>query len=237
MISFLISSLHKETLADHSPSVVEPLDAHASLPTLRPNSSTGLSRKALAVSLKMTGPSVSPPTGDLVDGKSAQTQAATESGWLLNPRHKVFTSMSLFPAREAARLAVSESRHVEWDIIADYKAFPKPCTPAESAPKPPQLPREILILVFEELVEVASLKCLRLVSRLFNDLSSPIIYRHIILSNEMAKQLPVMPTGKNCTLTQLRLRLYTNHISIQQGEYVPEVFYLLRYLDHLQHLT
>ena len=54
-----------------------------------------------------------------------------------------------------------------------------------------QLPRELLIAIFENLAGTSDVAQMRLISQLFEDLAAPIFYHHVVLTPDLVSHFPL----------------------------------------------
>lgn len=98
-------------------------------------------------------------------------------------------------------------------------------------------------MIFEQ-VENSTLKYLRLVSRQFKDLTTPIKYRHVNMTRRLAGCFaqgdtrdylrPVRLSGRQVARD---VSQYTEHVSVNQSVIVVLALRLLKSLKNLRHIT
>ena len=107
-----------------------------------------------------------------------------------------------------------------------------------------EYPTEILLLIFEQLHCIApdSLRHVRLASRFFNALVTPIVYRHVKLNTALVKCFKVYDDGKIApghlqTRAANAIRTFTRQITIDRKLDWSSVVNMLSSLDQFHHLN
>ena len=102
----------------------------------------------------------------------------------------------------------------------------------------PVLPPEVLLIILNLAHETMILSDWRLVSKQFNDLIVPIIYRHVTLNARVVACFQQSTPDRSAV--QLRIANYvcnhTKHISIDRALHWPSVLELLYSLDNFREL-
>lgn len=108
--------------------------------------------------------------------------------------------------------------------ISNASTQPNPWPIAIDTPRC-RLPREVLVMIFEELANTPYLRGMRLVSSQFEDLIVPIVYRHVTLTSHLLDAyLPSMPgsyswekaQASKVSVLYLQMALYTRHVTIDR---------------------
>jgi len=101
----------------------------------------------------------------------------------------------------------------------------------------PLLPREVYVLIFEEIHDKRSLARLCLVSQQIQDLVLPILYRDIVITPLITYHLAKEPKVGKGTTTQLQMSLYTRHIAMNGKVCWKATGNMVKTLDHLRSIT
>ena len=110
-----------------------------------------------------------------------------------------------------------------------------PSIPPAIRPPLPALPPEVLLITFNSAHETAALSVLRIVSRQFDLLIVPIIYRQVTLTAKVVACVQQSTPERSATQLHIAKSIckYTRHVSINKELHWPSVLRLLYSLEKL----
>lgn len=115
-------------------------------------------------------------------------------------------------------------------------AASKSCDTPIIRPPLPVLPPEVLLIIFNLAHETTPLSSLRVVSRQFDNLLVPIIYRQVILNPKIVACFQAQMNSPIQLQIAKDIRTYTEHVSIVEELHWPSVLQLLYTMENLQEL-
>ena len=80
----------------------------------------------------------------------------------------------------------------------------------------PQIPPEILLTIFENISEPATLRHLRLVSSQFEELVTPIWCQEVILTPEFVAQYSLNKGWADYSILQIQMTVHTKHVMVKK---------------------
>lgn len=99
-----------------------------------------------------------------------------------------------------------------------------------------ELPSEILLTIFENIQEPATLRDLRLVDSRFEELVNPIWCRDVLLTPELVAQYGPDKAWSNHSMLQIQMTVHTRHVVIKEELNWVLVKKMLSTLRNLQSL-
>ena len=98
----------------------------------------------------------------------------------------------------------------------DRATTPYACPPAFDTETEREIPPEILLTIFENIQETATLRELRLVNSRFEELVTPIWCREVILTPQLVVQYGLDKTWSDHSMLQVQMTVHTSHVVIKK---------------------